>query len=1513
MSKNKRGKTPFVDLSVQERRIVGIEDMVLLTKISNEGIVENLKKRFQADEIYTYIGPVLIACNPFKWLKLYDAEHVKMHEGANKVDLPPHVFAVAEAAFRMMITEEDKQCVIISGESGAGKTEAAKQIMQFISAVSGSGGNDRAVDQLKSIILDSNPVLEAFGNAMTLRNNNSSRFGKYFQLRFELANGGTPRGGLINNYLLEKSRVVSPGKGERSYHIFYQLLAGADAGMRRDLALGSPDHFGNLRMSGVFEINNEGGRSDDAADFQETLQSMQTIGLDPTMQRAYFQVVAAVLHLSNVDFAAADVEGAEGSRIKDARSVQTAAAILQVEQGALEYALTRRTLNTMAAGGGIETYQVPNNPVQARSARDALAKDLYNRMFDALVGTVNEALIQAGGSTRHSMRQAARGGSSRGGDINDETLSIGVLDIFGFEIFTKNLFEQLCINFVNERLQQTFIQLTIKSEQEDYAAEGIAWTPIPFFDNAVVIELIEGKNPPGIFAILDDTSKTIHAKGGAEVDEKFLDKLTGIASKHKHYRSAKGQFTILHYAGEVTYTVEGFVDSNRDTLGQDLLYLAKSSRHSFVVALYPEEVDPDNRRAPPSAGFKLKQSTADLVFTLMDCNPHYVRCIKTNDRKKAGIFDDERVAHQCQYLGLLENVKVRRAGFAYRIDFYRFVGRFKVLGVGLMDPKVLAYGTDAEICHQLVQAAKRKVPALNSPGEIQMGKTKIFVKQPETFFQLQEMRKEAVSHQAVKIQQVWRRFAARKDLVSLRTEMADLWEENGKEATPVDLLRPYRGAYVEDDEVKLQLSEILEFYGANERIQFEDFVERMNSENKLEKVLLVLTDKCLYLLDWKPQPINPKILAEAKKNRVAPPQPVYSLNLIRRSELQFVEGIQLSKLADDFLMVLFKPQEKLKAPNKDNWVPASKVKRCMETQEPFSFFGKSRHQCAYTGGVYVKEVMSKIPALPDFGWYGPVEVHHSVEGMISVEAREDLVLYSEKKAEIAAEIRDLVTRIRGGGGPATPQPKTMMGDAGATPMAKALYDYQAQQGDELTLSPGMLIELMDTSNADWWYGSFQGKMGMFPAAYVEKITRGGAVKPKRANPRKGYAIPIMFNDIMQVRGATMGKGLSNNPSDVNFVKDTSLRDLKIIVKGGKVIVSVPPGVAGQRVKQIQMAQAERAAKAEAERERLFAARQANAVQREAERAAERERRLQAKKEKKQAERERRAGETRNVAAEHARGTGASFAQRMGGGSQVASQPRATPPWEQGSSNTAPKAANGGGFSAAATAVASKQGGGGGGGPFTLPKTVQASPAAHAQPAAAASTGGGGGFAAARANIAAANGATISKAAAGGGGAAAAAQPTFAQSQRNTEWRKQIVSLTHDKSAAIKPKAPPTKEAKSPWEEYVDDDSGDTYYYNKETGESSWEPPPGYKKGGGAGAAAAVSGGGGGGGAGAKSMTYEQILEKRAMGAKSGLDMSRLEIYLKSTEYQKVFQMSEAEFTALPDWKKEVVKRKAKLY
>ena len=257
------------------------------------------------------------------------------------------------------------------------------------------------------------------------------------------------------------------------------------------------------------------------------------------------------------------------------------------------------------------------------------------------------------------MRRIARG-------MGDSGLSIGVLDIYGFEIFNDNRFEQFCINYVNEKLQQIFIELTIRSEQEDYANEGIQWSPIPYFDNKTVCDLVEAKRPPGIFAVLDDVTRTMTAKSGREVDMKFLGDLKGVVGGHDHFSGFNNGFTIRHYAGDVSYNVQGFVSSNKDAMTQDLQHMVKSSSSQFLQELFPEKVDIDQRRAPPSASFKLKNSCGDLVYALMDCAPHYVRCVKSNDEKRAGLFDHQRVTHQAQYLALLENIKVRRAGFAYR-------------------------------------------------------------------------------------------------------------------------------------------------------------------------------------------------------------------------------------------------------------------------------------------------------------------------------------------------------------------------------------------------------------------------------------------------------------------------------------------------------------------------------------------------------------------------------------------------------------------------------------------------------------------------------------------------------------------------------------------------------------------------------------------------------------------------------------------------------------------------------
>jgi len=869
------------------------DDLVFLADLSIAGIANKLEERFRKDEIYTAIGPVLVSCNPFKPLPLYGDDMVALYsdaEAEDKAERPPHIFKVADNAFRLMLAEDHKQCVIISGESGAGKTEASKAIMQYISNISGTGGNDQAVDRLKNIVLDSNPMLEAFGNAMTLRNNNSSRFGKYFTLLFSPSNGGTPLGGGIQNYLLEKSRIVCPGKGERNYHIFYQMLSSTalcgELGLNTD-----PSSYRILRTSGTYEIDNSGGRVDDAEEFTFTLSSMETMGLDAETQRQFFELVAAVLHLGNIDFKAASINGAEGSSLDDpVQGVNMACALLGIEPEKLKAALLSRTMNVV----GTESYQVPNNPVQARLARDALAKDLYSRLFNLLVTKVNLALQAVGGATRISMKRQ-RSKTNKGGGKSD--LSIGVLDIFGFEIFDKNLFEQLCINFVNERMQQCFIQLTIKSEQEDYAKEDIPWIDVPFFDNAVVIELIQGKTPSGVFACLDDTSKVAHAQDGREVDEKFLDNVTKNAKGHAHFKSRQGRFTIMHYAGEVEYDVSGFIDSNKDTVNQDLLVLVKSSTADFVSStLYPEVVDTNNRARSggPSLSSKLKKATDELVDTLMACTPHYVRCIKSNDVKCADQFEVDRVTHQVKYLGLLENIKVRRAGYAFRLDFAAFNARFKLL-LG----NAPAGGDAKSVTQAIIAASSNRIPDLTAENEIKYGKKKVFIRRPETYFALQESRK---------------RMLKRAGLAGADGEWVegmDLDDMPDREVVLSNLLECFVGLNVEDAQLCEQIDKLMT---AGETPQFTETFDRKNAATgNMEEVLLAVTSVALYLAEViakQPDKASTRAWIEEGgrwiRNPNPTPQVTYTLKLIRRAEIAQVSATQTRQMADNLLMITFK-------------------------------------------------------------------------------------------------------------------------------------------------------------------------------------------------------------------------------------------------------------------------------------------------------------------------------------------------------------------------------------------------------------------------------------------------------------------------------------------------------------------------------------------------------------------------------------------------------------------------------
>lgn len=465
---------------------------------------------------------------------------------------------------------------------------------------------------------------------------------------------------------------------------------------------------------------------DDSADFKDTLNAMNIIGLAQSEQDDIFRMLATILWLGNVKF----VEDDNGNAaISDQSVVDFVAYLLEVDSAHVNKALTIRVVETSRGGRRGSVYEVPLNRTQATTVRDALAKAIYFNLFDWIVERVNASL------------------KARGSIAN----SVGILDIYGFEIFERNSFEQLCINYVNEKLQQIFIQLTLKTEQEEYAREQIQWTPINYFDNKIVCELIEEKRPPGVFAALNDACATAHADPGA-ADQTFVQRLNALSS-NPHFQPRQGQFIIKHYAGDVSYAVDGMTDKNKDQLLKDLLNLVGESSNRFVHAIFPHEVNQDDKRRPPTAGDKIKASANDLVSTLMKASPSYIRTIKPNDNKSPTEYNTGNVMHQIKYLGLQENVRIRRAGFAYRQTFDKFVERFY-----LLSPKT-SYAGDYTWTGDSLSGTKQILKDTGiPPDEYQMGVTKAFIKTPETLFALEHMRDRYWHNMAIRIQRAWRNY-----------------------------------------------------------------------------------------------------------------------------------------------------------------------------------------------------------------------------------------------------------------------------------------------------------------------------------------------------------------------------------------------------------------------------------------------------------------------------------------------------------------------------------------------------------------------------------------------------------------------------------------------------------------------------------------------------------------------------------------------------------------------------------
>ncbi|XP_062155065.1 myosin-17-like [Alnus glutinosa] len=697
----------------------GVDDMTKLSYLHEPGVLQNLAARYELNEIYTYTGNILIAVNPFQRLPhLYDTHMMEQYKGAALGELSPHVFAVADVAYRAMINERKSNSILVSGESGAGKTETTKMLMRYLAYLGGrSGVEGRTVEQQ---VLESNPVLEAFGNAKTIRNNNSSRFGKFVEIQFD-KNGGIS-GAAIKTYLLERSRVCQISNPERNYHCFYLLCAAPPEDVAR-YKLGSPKSFHYLNQSTCYELDGV----NDAHEYLATRRAMEIVGISEQEQEAIFRVVAAILHLGNIDFAKG--KEIDSSVIKDEKSrfhLNMTAELLRCDAQSLEYALIKRVMVTPE-----EVITRTLDPDNAIASRDALAKTIYSHLFDWIVEKINISIGQ---------------------DPNSKSI-IGVLDIYGFESFKCNSFEQFCINFTNEKLQQHFNQHVFKMEQEEYTKEEISWSYIEFIDNQDVLDLIE-KKPGGIIALLDEACmfpKSTH--------ETFAHKLYQIFKTHKRFikpKLSRTDFTISHYAGEVSYQADQFLDKNKDYVVAEHQALLTASKCSFVVGLFPplpEESSKSSKFASIGSRFKLQLQS--LMETLSATEPHYIRCVKPNDALKPAIFENFNILQQLRCGGVLEAIRISCAGYPTRRTFYEFLNRF-----GVLAPEILEGNYDDKVACQMI---------LDKKGlkGYQIGKTKVFLRVGQ-MAELDARRAEILGNAARTIQRQIRTYVTRKEFISLR-------------------------------------------------------------------------------------------------------------------------------------------------------------------------------------------------------------------------------------------------------------------------------------------------------------------------------------------------------------------------------------------------------------------------------------------------------------------------------------------------------------------------------------------------------------------------------------------------------------------------------------------------------------------------------------------------------------------------------------------------------------------------
>ncbi|CAL8265178.1 unnamed protein product [Gadus morhua 'NCC'] len=711
----------------------GVEDMTQLEELHEGAVLLNLMMRFDRELIYTYIGSILVSVNPYKMYNIYGTDMVLQYKGHALGENPPHLFAIVNASYTKMMDAKHNQVIIISGESGSGKTEATKLVLRYLAAI-------HHKNNITQQILEAAPLLESFGNAKTVRNDNSSRFGKYIEVFLE---EGVISGAITSQYLLEKSRIVFQAKDERNYHIFYEMLAGLPSQQRQAFYLQEAETYYYLNQGGDCGITGK----NEAEDFLRLMAAMEILHFTPEDKDTIFRLLSCILHLGNVFFQRYETDGQEVASVVSAQEIRVVAELLQVSPEGLQKSITFKVTETMR-----EKIYTPLSVESAVDARDAVAKILYSLLFHWLTEKINAQVYPR----QHS-------------------LSISILDIYGFEDLAFNSFEQLCINYANEYLQFFFNRIVFREEQEEYSREQVPWQDIQFSDNQPCIDLIAAK-PHGILRILDDQSCFPQA-----TDHTFLQKCHYHHGNDPQYLKPKmphPEFTIKHFAGRVTYQVHKFLDKNYDQVRQDVLEIFIQSKNKMVSGLFRRhsEVAAEQRGGQgrksstvtrryqaSTVSHKFQTSLLELVEKMERCDPLFVRCIKPNNLKEPGVFETELVSTQLRYSGVLETIRIRKEGYPVRLPFAIFLFRYKSL-VALKDPPP----TSGESC---VIMLSQLCPL--TAGCFHVGVTKLFLK--EDIYQLLECKLERARQlAALTLQRTARMFFARRRFVQFRMRIIGL-------------------------------------------------------------------------------------------------------------------------------------------------------------------------------------------------------------------------------------------------------------------------------------------------------------------------------------------------------------------------------------------------------------------------------------------------------------------------------------------------------------------------------------------------------------------------------------------------------------------------------------------------------------------------------------------------------------------------------------------------------------------